>query len=134
MKQVFRNILLFLLSTLMVASTISWTVDKHLCMGRVMDVALFSHADSCGTFEDTTSEAMSKMSCCDDESFTLQGQEDLTLKWFELDLDQQLFLFTYASAYIDSFKPLSEAHPFHVEYPPPNPAKDFQVLHQVFLI
>ena len=134
MRLMFRNIMIVLLSTLMVASTISWTVDKHLCMGRVMDVAWFSHADSCGTFEDAASEAMSKMSCCDDESFTLQGQDDLTVKWFELDLGQQLFLFTYASAYISSLTPLSEARPVYVEYPPPNPSKDFQVLHQVFLI
>lgn len=133
MKQVFRNSILLLLSVLVVSSTISWTVDKHLCMGRVMDIALFSHADSCNVFEDASS-SFSKMPCCDDESFTLQGQEDLTLKWSELDVDHQLFLFSYTSTYLSILSPLEEVQPVVVEYPPPNLAKDFQVLHQVFLI
>lgn len=48
MKMLFHKGLALVLAVMTVLSTVSWTVDKHLCMGRVMDVALFGKADECG--------------------------------------------------------------------------------------
>ncbi|WP_235856455.1 HYC_CC_PP family protein [Flagellimonas oceanensis] len=41
MKQFFHQIVSSLMALLVLASTVSWTVDKHICMGRVMDISLF---------------------------------------------------------------------------------------------
>lgn len=77
------------MAILLLASTVSWTVDKHICMGRVMDISLFTHADDCGMDMDM------EKSCCDDETFTVQGQDDLKISFENFNLDQQVFLVSF---------------------------------------
>lgn len=113
---------------MVLVSTVSWTVDKHICMGRVMDISLFAHADTCGMDTDT------ETSCCDDESFTVQGQDDLKMSFDSFGLDHQVFLVAFAQSYLDLFVPLEEIPVPHEEYPPPILVKDIHILDQVFLI
>lgn len=136
MKQFFHQILASVMALLVLASTISWTVDKHFCMGRVMDISFFVHAEDCGM-----EEAMADMedqtlqnSCCDDESFTVKGQDDLKLSWNDLDLEQQQFLAVFAQSYLDIFNPVEELPVPHEQYPPPILVRDIHILDQVFLI
>ncbi|SNY94474.1 HYC_CC_PP family protein [Flagellimonas pacifica] len=136
MKEIFRNISSIFLALMVLLSTVSWTVDKHLCMGRVMDVSFFAHADDCGM-----EEAMAAMGtevgenhCCDDESFTLKGQDDLKLSWYDLELEHQAFLVAFTQSYFDLFVPVEELPVPHEKYPPPILVRDVQVLDQVFLI
>lgn len=124
----------FLLALLVFLSTISWTVDKHLCMGRVMDVAFFSDAEDCGMESAMAAFGENEKHCCDDESFTLEGQDDLKLTWNDLDLDNQVFLFAFLRSYIDSLSDLKH-HPVVDEaYPPPLLVRDFTILYEVYLI
>ncbi|WP_242527906.1 HYC_CC_PP family protein [Allomuricauda sp. CAU 1633] len=128
MKQIFHQIVSSLMALLVLASTVSWTVDKHICMGRVMDISLFSHADDCGMDMDM------EKSCCDDESFTVQGQDDLKISFEKFDLDQQVFLVSFVQTYFQLFEIDSEEpHAFN-EYNPPPLIRDVQVLDQTFLI
>lgn len=121
-----------LLSLLVLLSTVSWTVDKHLCMGRVMDVAFFHDADSCG-MEDAMTE-MNGKHCCDDESFTVEGQDDLKLSWDEVNVNTQKFLIAFLQSYLELLVlPLGEDVPETI-YPPPLLVQDLIVLHEVFLI
>ncbi|WP_368668173.1 hypothetical protein [Flagellimonas sp. S3867] len=136
MKDIFRNISSIFLALMVLLSTVSWTVDKHLCMGRVMDVSFFAHADDCGM-----EEAMAAMGtdagenhCCDDETFTVKGQDDLKLSWYDLELEHQTFLVAFAHSYLDLFIPVEKLPVPHEKYPPPILVKDIQVLDQVFLI
>ncbi len=118
------------MALLVLASTVSWTVDKHICMGRVMDISLFAHADDCGMDMDKDMEK----SCCDDESFTVQGQDDLKISFEKFDLDQQVFLVSFVQTYFQLFEIDSEEpHSFN-EYNPPPLIRDVQVLDQTFLI
>ena len=136
MKQVFHQILSLLMALLLLASTVSWTVDKHFCMGRVMDISFFSHAEDCGM--EAGLALMDgedfKKSCCEDESFTIQGQDELNLTWFDLDLEHQLFLVAFTKSYVELFVPLDKLSVPHEQYPPPKLVKDIQILDQVFLI
>ncbi len=116
------------MALLVVASTISWTVDKHLCMGRVMDISLFSHADDCGM-----SQNMEK-TCCDDESFTVKGQDDLKMSFNDLNLDQQIFIVVLVESYFNLLESNKEAPDAFKEYSPPPLIRDVQVLDQTFLI
>ncbi|MEM9363984.1 MAG: hypothetical protein AAGA43_15190 [Bacteroidota bacterium] len=136
MKKVIQQVISVAMSLMVLLSTISWSVDKHLCMGRVMDVSFFSQADDCGmeaalSLIETNTE---KPGCCDDESFVLTGQDDLKLTWSDLDLEQQNFLIAFTTSYLDVFVPLEELPVPHEEYPPPILVRDIQVLDQVFLI
>ena len=128
MKQVFHQILSSLMALLVLASTVSWTVDKHICMGRVMDISLFSHADDCGMDMDM------EKSCCDDETFTVQGQDDLKISFENFDLDQQVFLVSFVQTYFHLFEIDSEEPSTFSEYNPPPLIRDVQVLDQTFLI
>lgn len=116
------------MALLVLASTVSWTVDKHLCMGRVMDISLFSHADDCGMSQDM------EKSCCDDESFTIKGQDKLKVTFDDFSLDQQVFLVSFVQTYFQLFEIDSKESNLFNEYNPPPLIRDVQVLDQTFLI
>jgi len=136
MKQVFHQIVSSLMALLVLASTVSWTVDKHFCMGRVMDISFFSHAEDCGMEAGLALMEKDdvKKSCCEDESFTMQGQDELNLSWSDLDLEHQLFLVAFTFSYSELFVPLEKRPLPNEQYPPPKLVKDIQILDQVFLI
>ncbi len=135
-KKAFHHIMSVFLALMVLLSTLSWTVDKHLCMGRVMDVSFFAGADSCGmeAMADAMPVNAEKDGCCDDESFTIKGQDDLKVSWFDLDLEHQVFLVAFTKSYFDLFVPLKELPVPNETYPPPLLVRDVQVLDQVFLI
>ncbi len=124
------------MALMVLLSTVSWTVDKHLCMGRVMDVSFFSEAEPCTmeSIADVMGTEVTKDGCCDDESFTIAGQDDLKLSWFDLDLEQQMFFVAFTESYLDLLAPLKELPVPNETYPPPLLTRDIQVLDQVFLI
>ena len=128
MKQIFHQILSSFMAFLVVASTVSWTVDKHICMGRVMDIALFAHADDCGMSKDM------EKSCCDDESFTIKGQDDLKMSFNDFTLEQQFFVVSFFHSYFDFFEAQVEEPSVFKDYSPPPLIRDIQVLDQTFLI
>nr|WP_299387746.1 hypothetical protein [Allomuricauda sp.] len=117
-------------------STISWTVEKHFCMGRIMDVALFAGTEGCGMDDALLTMGDQKMDkhCCDDESFTVSGQDDLKLTKPDLELEQQWFVVAFVQSYLDLWVPLEELPIPNETYPPPLLTRDVQVLDQVFLI
>jgi hypothetical protein len=121
---------------LLLLSTVSWTVDKHLCMGRVMDVSFFLKADDCGM--EAAIEVMEndgfENHCCDDETFTQQGQDDLKLSFNEFDFDQQIFLIAFTTSFATAFTDSPKNFICNEYYPPPIIVKDRIVLHEVFLI
>ncbi|WP_343487971.1 hypothetical protein [Allomuricauda sp. d1] len=134
MKKIIHQISSSLLALLVLLSTVSWSVDKHLCMGRVMDVAFFSHAEDCGMEASMMAFGETENHCCDDESFTLEGQDDLKLTFNDLEIDQQVFLAAFASSYLDLFTDFSEQTVPFDTYPPPLLVQDFNILYEVYLI
>ncbi|MEX0290941.1 MAG: hypothetical protein AB3N14_17690 [Flavobacteriaceae bacterium] len=121
------------MALLLLASTTSWTVEKHFCMGHLVDIAFFSEAASCGMLMGGAEE-MPEMECCDDETIVVDGQDSLKLSFDELSADQLLFLSSFTYAYINLFEGLQEQIVPHLGYPPPLITYDLQLLDQVFLI
>ena len=101
-----------------------------------MDVALFHSAAPCGM--EAMAEAMGHdhmdIPCCEDESFTVTGQDDLKLSWNDLDLDTQEFLNVFGTAYLQLFAEPSEEHLPGETYPPPLPSRDLHKVYEVYLI
>ncbi|RYC51927.1 hypothetical protein DN53_08560 [Flagellimonas olearia] len=128
MKQVFHQIMSSVMALLVLASTVSWTVDKHICMGKVQDISFFAHADDCGM------DMEMEKSCCDDESFTVQGQDDLKISFDDFSVGQQLFLVSFVHSYFYLFENNVEEVSAFRDYAPPPLIQDVQVLHQTFLI
>ena len=134
MRTVLRQILSSMLALLVLLSTVSWTVDKHICMGKVVDIAFFAEADTCGMNMGIDTSIVSERSCCDDETFTLQGQEDLKITFFDLDLEQQVFLVAYTYSYLTISHEIDTTSITYIGHPPPLLDKDYQVLYETFLI
>ena len=124
------------MALLLLASTTSWKVEKHYCMGHLVDVAFFAEALGCGmdltgTVGDASEEMMS---CCDEVVIVIDGLDDLKLSFDDISLDQQLFLVAFSHAYSNLFEDLGEQLVPHAKYPPPILVRDIHVLDQVFLI
>ncbi len=135
-KKGFQKISSLLMALLLLLSTVSWTIEKHTCMGRVMDTALFAKAADCGmdaamkVMEDTSLENH----CCGDETITLQGQDDLKISFNDISFDQQIFLVAFTNYYIELFNGLEQQKRTDKYYPPPLLVKDIQLLDETFLI
>ena len=126
------------MALLVLASTVSWTVGKHYCMGHLMDVSLFSQADDCGMGMDDSTDGINAMmdesSCCEDQLLIFGGQDDLKLSFNDFNIDQQLFLVAFVHSYLNSFKVETVGAVSNEYYPPPILIKDIQLLDEVFLI
>ncbi len=104
-------------------------------MGRVMDTSFFVPADDCGMkMAMALLEKDTENHCCDDESFTIQGQDDLKLSWEQLDIETQLFLVAFTRAIFATYVfPTKNSIPERI-HPPPLIKDDLHVLYEVFLI
>lgn len=138
MKAILSKIYSLVMAVVVMFSTMSFTVGKHYCGDHLVDVALFSSANSCGADMQQPSDSdgcnIQKKSCCTDEVSTVKGQEDLKTSFEKLDFQQQAVLVAFAYSYIDLFQGLEENIIPHNNYPPPILVRDIQVLDEVFLI
>lgn len=124
------------MALLLLLSTVSWKVEKHYCMGRLMDVALFTDVETCGMDMSMTEETLgeTKNSCCDDEVVFVDGQDQLKITLNDLDVEHQSFLIALTYTYLSILQDLKERPVPHEDYPPPILVKDIQLLDEVFLI
>lgn len=123
------------MAVLLLASTVSWTVGQHYCMGRLINVSLFVHAEDCGmdmAFE--TSSTDIKKSCCSDEILVIEGQEELKISFEDISLTEQQFLIAYTISFLKHIQNFEEQNNPLPHYLPPLLVKDIQVLDAVFLI
>jgi hypothetical protein len=138
MKEMIHRLFSMIMAVLLLASTTSWTVGKHYCMGRVMDVSFFSKAEDCGMelhqLADTLTYNWENAHCCDDETVYIAGQNDLKVSLDKLTFEQYRFIASWVYHYIDLFEGLQDhVVPFKY-YPPPILVKEITLWDQVFLI
>lgn len=128
MQRIGLQIFSWAMSLLVLVSTVSWTVDQHICMGRVVSTAVFSEAAGCGM-------AMSEDNkCCDHKTDTLKGQDDLTHSEVIID-------FAPVAMVVEPLElSIIEAVEVAIEAPsvfrpnPPDPPERLHLMYQVFLI
>jgi len=139
--QFLNKILALILAFIVIFSSLSFTVEKHICMDEVTDVSFFTEADSCGMQEDEckpgeTGETNSfdEQDCCSDVHELIRGnqQEQQAINGFEI--TQMPFLNTYAYTYLNLFEENREEISFFDNPSPPLIDRDLQVLYQTFLI
>lgn len=123
---------------LVVCSTVCFSIEKHLCGTMLVDAAIFSEVEACGSKvcgeEMGPGMAIADDSCCTNQKMTVEGQDELKISFHSLDFDQQLFLGIFTKSFIYLFEELSlRIVPFE-HYSPPRLVSDIQILDQVFLI
>jgi len=138
MKAVFTKALSVTLALLLLASTTSWTIGKHYCMGHLVNVSLFAHAEDCGMQMEDTSDHDSlgetKDSCCSDQLIVVEGQDNFKLSMDDTLLETPTFLIAATFSSLIDFGGQLQRIPPNEQYPPPLLVKDIHVLDQVFLI
>ncbi|QLG45813.1 HYC_CC_PP family protein [Costertonia aggregata] len=139
MKHYIHKIFSLFMALLLLVSTTSWKVEKHYCMGHLIDVAVFSEPDSCSMLMSSSETKDSKENtiekgCCDNEIEVVEGQDTLKNTFEDLSLKKQQFLVALSSAFIHVFYFETESSVSDNIYPPPILVKDIQLLDEVFLI
>jgi hypothetical protein len=138
MKVFFKNITSLFLAFLVLFSTMSLTINEHYCGDVLVDVTVYSNANTCGTdmhsFEKNLQNVITKKECCNNEHIVKEGQNELNISTNSLSFDQQLFVASFIYSYVNLFEGLdNKIIPFR-DYSPPLVDKDIQVLYQTFLI
>ena len=122
------------LAIMVLFSTLSFTVEKHYCAGKLVDLSVFSKAETCGMEMPSQTSATTK-SCCKDEVDVLKGQDHLkTGTDNKVSIVQTLFIKAYVYCVDISFESLPKKVVPHLDYSPPNIVKDIHVLDETFLI
>jgi len=126
------------MAILLLVSTTSWKVEKHFCMGHLVDLAFFLDAEDCGMAMDMVNEGNSTLqqesSCCSEEIIFVDGQEDLKTVNADLSVDQQFFLIVITQTFQNNFNGIEQHDVANEYYPPPLLVRNVQILDQVFLI
>lgn len=126
------------MAVLLLASTTSWAIGKHYCMGRLMNISFFEHAEDCGMNMVSENEGSLQLEasnpCCIDEIVLVQGQDDLRISFDDIRVDHQIFLISFAQNHYFLFSEFNGDLVPHELYPPPLLVKDIQLLDEVFLI
>ncbi|MBT9187474.1 HYC_CC_PP family protein [Zobellia russellii] len=125
------------MALVLLVSTTSFKVEKHYCMGHLVDVAFFSDAQDCGmamSLDENIGSTVDKMSCCNSELIAMEGQNDVKPSFNDFNLDQQMVLVAFVYSYGVLFEPVEAKHVPYSHYNPPKIIKDIQLLDAVFLI
>jgi len=139
MKDIFHKILSVILAFTVLFSSISFTVEKHVCMGEVMDFAYFVDVESCGmSVEDCeigsdSKLKMQKEKCCQDVQELIPGNQNEQQAIDSFEFDQVRFILAYSHSFLNLLEENRDLVPFKY-YTPPLVDKDINVLYQTFLI
>ncbi len=141
--QFLNKILALILALIVIFSSLSFTVEKHICMDEVTDVSFFTEADTCEMQTDECEDTGIKdhtgsfddQDCCTNVHELIPGTniEQPALDGFEI--NTLPFIITYAFTYLNLFKDNKEHVPFS-GYISPHVLTDrnIQILYQTFLI
>lgn len=138
MKQLLRKISAIVMAFVVLLSTMSFTVSEHYCGHKLVDIGLFSKAESCGMELQKPASSndceLKKSDCCKDEVKQFTGQNELNTSFSTLNFEQQVFVASFAYSYVNLFEGLAINIISFKYYTPPLLVTDILVLDQVFLI
>lgn len=138
MNSFFHKTFALFMTTLVLFSTMSFTVDMHFCGDMMVDYAIVHSATTCGMEHEPTQNscenAVQDNSCCTDKQLVIEGQNEIKATFHTLSFEQQVFLTTFCHSYIYVFDVLdTNIIPFR-DYKPPLLIRDIQKLHETYLI
>jgi hypothetical protein len=137
MKQVSHKIASFLMAFVVLFSTMSFTIDMHYCGDTLVETAIFHKAKGCGMEMQNPSStdcAVTKKNCCTDVQITIEGQDELKISFDKLTLDQQVFIASFISTYINLFEGLDNNVSSYEEYKPPLVIRRIYKIDETYLI
>ncbi|RED50367.1 hypothetical protein DFQ02_101396 [Seonamhaeicola aphaedonensis] len=123
------------LASLVLFSTLSFTIEKHFCGDVLVDVAVFTEVEKCDMeTEEKALAEITKKPCCKDEIDVVKGQDELLKSFNDFNIKQQQFITSIFYSYINLFEGIPKKIVPCRGYSPPILVRDILVLDQVFLI
>ena len=88
------------LATLVLFTTMSFTVDMHYCGDALVDFSVVHNAKTCGMekqeSENDCHSVIQDDSCCSDKQVVVEGQDDLKISFDTLTFEQQVFVASFS--------------------------------------
>ncbi len=140
MNNLRHKILSILLIPIVLFSTTSFSVDKHLCSDMVYSMSFLGEAEDCGmemkNCDEKTSDlcVISNEDCCENELQIISGSITEKHTPVQLSTEQSLFLTYFSISTYYLFKSVLNKTNLHKDYSPPTVLKDIPSLFQVFII
>ena len=139
MLQFLHKIIALILAFIVLFSSFSFTIEKHICMGEITDVSYFIAANSCGMTDedcdinDSSEIQIQKEKCCNDVHELIPGNQNEQQAIQSFEIEQVQFIIAYTYIYINLFEDKNDIIPYR-DYTPPLVDKDINILYQTFLI
>lgn len=122
------------MALLVMASTVTITIEKHFCGDRLIDVSVFSELERCGMEGPETADGITK-SCCKDTIDIIDVQDELQSYKFDFsELNNEVFVTTFLISQYVLFEHIPEKELLIEDHSPPDIYRDINILHEVFLI
>ena len=139
MKHFIHKCMAVFMATVVLMTTMSFTLEMHYCGDSLVDFSFLHQVESCGmekaqVITNCETSTVSEKSCCTDKQLIIEGQEDLKVSFDYLTIEQQVFVASFTFSYISLFEGIESNKVLFVDYSPPFVKQDVQVLHQTFLI
>jgi len=138
MKKFFLKISAYILSLIVIVSSMSFTIEKHYCGETLVDVSYFSNVDSCCAKDmkkkDQQENEPKKKKCCKNELELIESSTFDKEKLTSFSPQEIQFFTYYVFSYINLFQEVDLEKEFYKDFPPPDIVQDIQVLHETFLI
>lgn len=136
-----KRFVAILLSTLMLVSTMGFTVSTHYCGGKAIKshLTLGKSALSCGMKKtprmcnSDSQHEMTKKGCCENKYLSIDLDDDYQPVIADIDINVE-FVFTFVYTYVQLIYFDVDREIAFSDYSPPPVRQDIQVLYQTFLI
>ncbi len=139
MNKIIQQIGALFLSLLIMMTTVSFTVDFHVCAGSVVDVSFAQEELSCtaalmGELSNEAHNAMREMGCCDDLQFQIEGQDEVQYGTEIIQLDTMEDMLAVKQSSEVEYLHISDVPNLYTTYIPPPLIPDVQILYQTFIL
>jgi hypothetical protein len=138
MKNVFHKTIAFLMSFVVLFSTMSFTIDMHYCGDTLVETAIFHKAKGCGMEMEktvlTSDCSVAKNNCCKEEQIVVKGQKELKISFDKLTFGQQIFVASFVYSYINLFEGNDDNVTLYEDYAPPLVIRQIYKLDETYLI
>ncbi len=120
---------------IVLASTMSFTIERHFCGGELIGVTMFSEGLDCCSAKCEPKDGVIESHCCKAVVDVIKGLDTVVAKAAsDSFIQQQLFLISNINPFLTFFNDLELIKSSYRNYTPPERVIDICILDQVFLI
>lgn len=138
MKNVVRKISTFVMATLLLVTTSSFSVYKHFCDDNLVEVSRYTQTDKCCDVEiknkPTSTLNFSEKDCCTSETNIIPQLTFKNSKPLKINKSHLVFITSFYYVFINKLEDFNVKTNYNNNFSPPLIVCNKQIQHQAFLI